>query len=150
MNLSIVKAIANSLGEQPTEKVITKIKKLSPTTQWQLYLEWHGLKSYAAMLHEAHDAIFAARPEKNALQQMHSYLRALSLYWEMVPFQQVVEFAASLNIVFYDDSGNPVDDFLVTGKEGSVTFSSNLDTSCLCLSWYTMPSGRYEITAYMS
>ncbi len=77
------------------------------------------------------------------------------IYFEAIPLQDLFDTIESFGYLVVDEEHNPWTGFLC-GAEGTVCFdildkdTGKLDKSNLLLQWYTMPSGRYEITAYVA
>lgn len=86
---------------------------------------------------------------KNAVQTILS-----QTYFPSVPMGPIMDALEDLGIYVVDESGEVWEGFL-TGREGRETFELMYEghpvrNAVLVLSWYKMPSGKYEVTGYIS
>jgi hypothetical protein len=54
-----------------------------------------------------------------------------------------------VNTILIEQGFNRLEDGIYTGREGRSVEPVGEETT-LCMTWYKMPSGRYEIVAYVS
>jgi hypothetical protein len=76
-------------------------------------------------------------------------------YFNKIPLADIMEAIEGFGYLVVDEEHNRWSGFLC-GREGQAMFdilsreTGKLDNSNLMLSWYTMPSGRYEVLAYVA
>jgi hypothetical protein len=80
--------------------------------------------------------------------QINRKLAALPTYHDSIPLQQIFNILAESDVQVLDVDGTPWSGILC-GENASATFQTNVKAS-LYLSWYRMPSGKYEIVSYVS
>lgn len=76
-------------------------------------------------------------------------LSKIGTYHAEVPLTQIFEIVKNHAGEVVDVDGTPWGG-LLCGENGQATFDIANVKFHLFLSWYTMPSGRYEITVYVS
>ena len=95
---------------------------------------------------------------KNTKKQVNKKLYSLysGRYFEAIPLDQIFGILKDVDYTPLQEDGRPWDG-LLCGTEGQVYFdlghSENLKldkSALLAMSWYKMPSGRYEIISYVS
>lgn len=74
-------------------------------------------------------------------------------YWPAIPINAMIDQLRSLEIELANEDGTPFE-AIFTGQEGKtnidLTWMGNpVINSVLTMTWYKMPSGNYEIVAYM-
>jgi hypothetical protein len=95
---------------------------------------------------------------KQAKDTVNNYLWAMGRdYHRGVPVRDMLEFMSFHGILPFDpDEETPLmkGGFIVVGREGTVqwpvVFGDKVKNSLWVLQWYKMPSGRYEVTSYLS
>jgi hypothetical protein len=76
-------------------------------------------------------------------------------YFSEIPLAGIMDAIENHGYLVVDEEHNRWSGFLC-GREGQAMFdilsreTGKLDNSSLRLSWYTMPSGRYEVLAYVA
>lgn len=71
------------------------------------------------------------------------------IYHPAIPLKEIFKIVSDNGGMVIDESGQEWSGFLC-GESGRVNFDiSGIKSNGLNLSWYKMPSGRYEIVAYM-
>lgn len=106
-----------------------------------------------------------AQPALKASERnkVNNKLHALGSYHEKIPLQDIFDILAEIGVHAVQEDGTPWQGMLIGGKECGpeaadqvanfylvrTTDGSPLDNS-LRLTWCKMPSGRYEIVAYVS
>jgi len=76
-------------------------------------------------------------------------------YWQSIPIGKICDIARSCKLELVDEGGEPWEGIL-TGREGrcsiEIAEAESLDSTgkYLNLQWYKMPSGKYEINAYIN
>lgn len=90
----------------------------------------------------------------NIRKAINKALAALGNYHDSIPLQQIFDALKAHNVIVVDEAGEPWSG-LLCGRDSHTTFDLQLDgapvkNAALFLSWYKMPSGRYEITVYLS
>lgn len=76
-------------------------------------------------------------------------------YWQSIPIGKICDIARSCKLELVDESGEPWEGIL-TGRDGrcdiEIADAESLDSTgqYLHLQWSKMPSGRYEINAYIN
>ncbi len=75
-------------------------------------------------------------------------------YHDSIPLGTIDDILKEHGFQLIQEDGRPWDGFLC-GREANVTFdigviNGKVENAMLVLSWYRMPSGRYEIVSYVS
>ena len=70
-------------------------------------------------------------------------------YFTEIPLDQIFDIVNQNGLTVVDEAGDPWSGFLC-GSAGEAHFKVAGARFYLHLSWYTMPSGRYEIVTYIS
>lgn len=75
-------------------------------------------------------------------------------YWDAIPIVDISGIMSPLGLELVNEDGTPFSAFF-TGEEGRASIDLKLNgqqiKNCvLSMQWYKMPSGRYEIVAYLS
>jgi hypothetical protein len=71
-------------------------------------------------------------------------------YFDAIPLDAIFSAVRNNAGEVLDVDGTPLSGVILCGEEGSSHFSISGIRRQLHLSWYTMPSGRYEVLAYVS
>lgn len=70
-------------------------------------------------------------------------------YWDVIPIQDIFNACRAQGLEPIQEDGMPWAGFLL-GEEGRADIPLADSNKYLHISWYTMPSGRYEVTPYIS
>jgi hypothetical protein len=81
--------------------------------------------------------------------RINKELSALPTYHNEIPLSQIFEIVEKHAGKVVQEDNTPWSGFLC-GDSGQTTFDIEGVKFHLFLSWYTMPSGRYEVIAYVS
>lgn len=87
----------------------------------------------------------------------NTYLAKISKeYYKTVPLDVIFKRLAELDIIVVDEEGSDWQGF-ISGKEGRIRLDlvdrntrEEITNSMLILTWYKMPSGKYEVVTYLS
>ena len=78
------------------------------------------------------------------------YLLTSGKYFNEVPLDDIFSIVRSNAGEVLDVDNTPLSGVILCGESGTANFSVQNMRSKLHIAWYTMPSGRYEIIAYIS
>ena len=77
-------------------------------------------------------------------------------YFDSIPLLGIQDALKPFSLMICDEEGNPWEG-LLCGREAHEIFpvastegQGKVENASLCLSWYKMPSGRYEVIGYLS
>jgi len=98
-----------------------------------------GMRLLASVRRSINDRIYAITAKK---------------YHDSIPLKGIDDILRSEGYWLIQEDGQPWSG-LLCGREANVTFDINgidgkIQNSMLILTWYKMPSGRYEIVSYLS
>ena len=160
--------VAKLMGWIASAKIPRRAMTIMPTAsrEWGLYIE----KKWAQPAYRAFKTVIsnlrARRARKNVTlgegmkwatvrKATNNFLYAFTknVYFDGVPIQEMQDFLRAHGADLLDDEGYPFKGFIL-GREGRTTFpisfKGEVVNSKLALQWYKMPSGRFEVVAYVS
>jgi hypothetical protein len=77
-----------------------------------------------------------------------------NVYFDSIPLEAVFKVMEQFGVIIIQEDGSPWSGF-ITGAQGQANFDMGwegrpIKNASLSMSWYKMPSGRYEIVAYVA